>query len=476
MKSGNFFDPDITTEERRIWVLEGELVATCADGSQMTYKTGPIGAPSPPGMTIGPATPQGYWDQWFKKAWGKVPKGLRIHPAPTLDTSEPSPDILEKVRVLNTMYPRLQHGFDSFPGFAHPPYIVQAGQRTKLDLHAGAASVGGIGGGGSKAVTITGYRMVPDRSHGKLEQDAQGDYYFTADADYQGPAYFYVKLLDERKGARPTINEAAGVPLQIVSAAKALELQQRKQARQQRHQAIMQLRKGSHTKVDQYFLSHYREDYKGMNTLKFRDRYERNTIDVIESAVENVEAKRNHPLNRKFKELTYESENLKESFEESAVNRISLIENATEAVVSAQALLNTVQKLNPQSAAKIQAALEHLNHVVVYVKQAKAISDQSQPAKDQLIIVADKALAVLDNSSLSVKQKGALLKKLLKIAKVASSHIDTQAEITALKKASEAGKHVAPLFKEAETILQADMHARIKAATAQEKADMLAGK
>ncbi|MDO5653245.1 MAG: hypothetical protein Q4G39_03995 [Brachymonas sp.] len=227
---GGLFDPEVNTKERRIWVKETELVATCSDGSSMRYKEGPLGAPNPPGMKNGPAPPVGYWDDWFRKAWGRTPIGLEIDPPPRIGPGQVDAQLLAQVRAVNARYPEPGDGklrYDK-PGLRVNSFVVQAGQRIELKFLSEGLCSGKSSSCGRKNtenVEITGYREDPEHTHGRVSRDAQGNFFFTADANYSGPAYFYMGLFEKytRMGEPKESTNEVGVPLQIISPQEAAE-------------------------------------------------------------------------------------------------------------------------------------------------------------------------------------------------------------------------------------------------------------
>lgn len=74
----------ITSEPRRLWVSEVELLGQCADGSTMSFKFGPSRGRRPEGRPRSGPIYQGYWDDWFKSAWDNLPLGIHINPPPEL--------------------------------------------------------------------------------------------------------------------------------------------------------------------------------------------------------------------------------------------------------------------------------------------------------------------------------------------------------------------------------------------------------
>ena len=212
-----------TTLERRLWVVERELKATCADGSVMTFGVGPLYTDPPPGESFGAAPPQGYWDDWFKRASAKVPMGLRIEPPPPMQPGTVSPELLTKVRDVNARYAKpLSHG----PRLLHNAYVVVAGQKTRLNLEEGLCSLQGPCEGlvkVSRRIKITEYRIDPEHTHGTVTRDENGEFWFTGDLGYSGPAHFRVRLLETYDWGGPirTATNDADVPIEVISPQEA---------------------------------------------------------------------------------------------------------------------------------------------------------------------------------------------------------------------------------------------------------------
>ena len=211
-----------TTLERRLWVVEGELKATCADGSVMTFGVGPLYTDPPPGESFGPAPPQGYWDGWFKRASAKVPKGLRIEPAPPMQPGTVSPKLLAQVRDVNARYAKpLSHG----PRLLHNAYVVVAGEKTRLNLREGLCSIQGSCEGFHKLdrIKITDYR-VHEHTHGTAVRGENNDFFYTADPGYSGPAHFRIHLSETimLSSGKPWIRtNDADVPIEVISPQEA---------------------------------------------------------------------------------------------------------------------------------------------------------------------------------------------------------------------------------------------------------------
>ena len=218
MVTGGLGKPDVTTLERRLWVVEGELKATCADGSVMTFGVGPLYTDPPPGESFGPAPPQGYWDDWFKRASAKVPMGLRIEPPPPMQPGTVSPELLAQVRAVNARYAKpLSHG----PRLLHNAYVVVAGQKTRLNLEEGLCSLQGPCEGlvkVSRRIKITEYLIDPEHTHGTVTRDENGEFWFTGDLGYSGPAHFRVRLLETYDWGGPirTATNDVDVPIQVL--------------------------------------------------------------------------------------------------------------------------------------------------------------------------------------------------------------------------------------------------------------------
>lgn len=204
-------------KKRHYWVEEAELNAVCSNGSSMQFKQMPLRVPPPQGMDY---ESEDYWHDWYQEVGRKTPAGLRINPAPQLDVGTVSQQMLEKIQAINELYPDKTYNSLDGPGYVNAPLVVVAGQAIQLSgLKAGLrpASWGDV-----RNVTITGYRMDARHSHGQVHQDVEGNYYYMADKDYLGPAYFYVMLTDATEGVSKERKTAeAAVPLLITTEEEA---------------------------------------------------------------------------------------------------------------------------------------------------------------------------------------------------------------------------------------------------------------
>ena len=222
MVTGGLGKPDVATLERRLWVLEAELKATCADGSVMTFQQGPLYTDPPPGESFGPAPPQGYWDDWFKRASAKIPMGLRIEPAPALGHDTITPELLAQVRATNARYAKpLTHG----PRLLHNAYVVVAGEKTRLNLREGLCSEEGFCEGFHKLdrIKIMDYR-THEHTHGTVTRGENDEFFYTADPGYSGPAHFRIHLSETimLSSGKPWIRtNDADVPIEVISPQEA---------------------------------------------------------------------------------------------------------------------------------------------------------------------------------------------------------------------------------------------------------------
>ena len=222
MVTGGLGKPDVTTLERRLWVLEAELKATCADGRVMTFQQGPLYTDPPPGESFGPAPPQGYWDDWFKRASAKIPMGLRIEPAPALGHDTITPELLAQVRATNARYAKpLTHG----PRLLHNAYVVVAGEKTRLNLREGLCSHRSHCEGFHKLdrIKIMDYR-THEHTHGTVTRGENDEFFYTADPGYSGPAHFRIQLsetYDLNPGNPITHTNEADVPIEVMSPQEA---------------------------------------------------------------------------------------------------------------------------------------------------------------------------------------------------------------------------------------------------------------
>ncbi|MCX7148740.1 MAG: cadherin-like domain-containing protein [Rhodocyclales bacterium] len=78
---GPAFRMQVTREPREAWVDEAKIEAVCTDGRKAIFQYGPI--PSSNGKAWKDLV-QGYFDDYFRDAWKKVPKGVYFegHPSP----------------------------------------------------------------------------------------------------------------------------------------------------------------------------------------------------------------------------------------------------------------------------------------------------------------------------------------------------------------------------------------------------------
>lgn len=65
----------ITNEAREAWVDEARIDAACQDGKKVSFQYGPIDSRN--GKT-GRSPKRGYFDEWLRDAWDKVPAGVQV--------------------------------------------------------------------------------------------------------------------------------------------------------------------------------------------------------------------------------------------------------------------------------------------------------------------------------------------------------------------------------------------------------------
>lgn len=133
-----------------------------------------------------------------------------------LPAQVPSPVILETIRATNTLLPA--DAGDEI----HFPYVVPAGQRIKLNLRVTSEDVHGHL---RYHLTSLDYHVEGQHKHIQLTQDAQGDYYYSVDADYRGWAYFYVDIVKTEARHGFTKKTRLLVPVQVVAPSEKLKLQ-----------------------------------------------------------------------------------------------------------------------------------------------------------------------------------------------------------------------------------------------------------
>lgn len=77
-------------EPREAWIDEARMEAVCQDGRKVTFEYGPTGSRS---GRSGRSPVQGYFDEWLRNAWDKLPKGVQFEgnrPPVAPPPSEPS--------------------------------------------------------------------------------------------------------------------------------------------------------------------------------------------------------------------------------------------------------------------------------------------------------------------------------------------------------------------------------------------------
>jgi len=57
-----------------MWIDEARITAACNDGKTAAFYYGPLPAPGKEARTV----VSGYFDQWLKDAWDKLPRGVQI--------------------------------------------------------------------------------------------------------------------------------------------------------------------------------------------------------------------------------------------------------------------------------------------------------------------------------------------------------------------------------------------------------------
>jgi hypothetical protein len=84
---GPAFRTQVTREPREAWIDEAKIEAVCTDGRKAIFQYGPI--PSSNGKAWKDLV-QGYFDDYFRDAWKKVPKGVYFegHPSPVANDVE----------------------------------------------------------------------------------------------------------------------------------------------------------------------------------------------------------------------------------------------------------------------------------------------------------------------------------------------------------------------------------------------------
>jgi len=64
----------ISREPREMWIDEARITAACPDGKTATFQYGPLPSPGKKAHMV----VTGYFDQWLKDAWDKIPKGVQL--------------------------------------------------------------------------------------------------------------------------------------------------------------------------------------------------------------------------------------------------------------------------------------------------------------------------------------------------------------------------------------------------------------
>lgn len=68
-------DSYVSKEPREAWIDEAKSEAVCQDGRKVTFEYGPTGSHN---GKVGRSPVQGYFDNWLRDAWDKVPKGVQF--------------------------------------------------------------------------------------------------------------------------------------------------------------------------------------------------------------------------------------------------------------------------------------------------------------------------------------------------------------------------------------------------------------
>jgi hypothetical protein len=74
VRLGQGYQTWISREPREMWIDEAQINARCGDGNGAVFQYGPLPAPGKEARTV----VTGYFDQWFKNAWDKLPKGVQL--------------------------------------------------------------------------------------------------------------------------------------------------------------------------------------------------------------------------------------------------------------------------------------------------------------------------------------------------------------------------------------------------------------
>lgn len=75
-----------TTEPREAWIDEARSDAVCQDGKKVSFQYGPVGSRN---GREGRSPKRGYFDEWLRDAWDKIPRGVRFegNHAPVVETA-----------------------------------------------------------------------------------------------------------------------------------------------------------------------------------------------------------------------------------------------------------------------------------------------------------------------------------------------------------------------------------------------------
>jgi hypothetical protein len=65
----------VTEEKREVWFDEAKIEARCPDEKIATFEYGPVESSN---GKRGSSPVQGYFDEWYKKAWDKLPAGVQL--------------------------------------------------------------------------------------------------------------------------------------------------------------------------------------------------------------------------------------------------------------------------------------------------------------------------------------------------------------------------------------------------------------
>jgi hypothetical protein len=74
VRLGQGYQTWISHEPREMWVDEARIDTLCGDGKSADFQYGPLPSSGKEARTV----VTGYFDQWFKNAWDKLPKGVQL--------------------------------------------------------------------------------------------------------------------------------------------------------------------------------------------------------------------------------------------------------------------------------------------------------------------------------------------------------------------------------------------------------------